>query len=353
MAVNLTGMLSQINQQMAPRQAAPQIPVEQQNLMQRVGVTDPLLQQFGMGLGGMLGTDMRSPAAIQQEQQQAQKDQTGSLLSRVMQEKDPAVLRSIASELAKTDPTMAVKVLEMAKGLEASTETLQGRDRYVSVGNKVFDMQTNSWNSPPTETEMQQLTPTEAAKLYKEYTTESVQAFIKDPSQPLVLKEQAEEETDEEMTQDKIAAQLVSSDALISKIDKALETADEVYGGTYDVAQFIPLTDARSLRGLLKTIEANLAFDRLQKMRDESKTGGALGQVSNIELELLKSSVASLDPASDLFIENLKAVKKHYAGFRRAILGEVPDSEQYKKIEGKLYYKDPQKNKWYDLGALQ
>lgn len=67
MAVNLTGMLSQINQQMAPRQAAPQIPVEQQNLMQRVGVTDPLLQQFGQGLAGAFGIETRSQAAIGQE----------------------------------------------------------------------------------------------------------------------------------------------------------------------------------------------------------------------------------------------------------------------------------------------
>ena len=38
----------------------------QRNAMQAAGVTNPLLQQFGMGLGGMLGTDMRSPAAIAQ-----------------------------------------------------------------------------------------------------------------------------------------------------------------------------------------------------------------------------------------------------------------------------------------------
>ena len=59
--VDLTGMLSQINQQMAPRQAAPQIPVEQQNLMQRFGITnDPMLERFGQGLGNALGVETRS-----------------------------------------------------------------------------------------------------------------------------------------------------------------------------------------------------------------------------------------------------------------------------------------------------
>ncbi len=67
MAVNLSGMLTAINKQMAPRQEAPQIPVEQQNLMQRFGITnDPMLERFGQGLGQALGVETRSP------QQQAQ-----------------------------------------------------------------------------------------------------------------------------------------------------------------------------------------------------------------------------------------------------------------------------------------
>lgn len=36
----------------------------QRNAIQAAGVTNPLLQQFGMGLGGMLGTEMRSPQQI-------------------------------------------------------------------------------------------------------------------------------------------------------------------------------------------------------------------------------------------------------------------------------------------------
>lgn len=39
-----------------------------QTLLQAAGVTNPLLQAFGQGLGGMLGTEMRSPMQIAQEQ---------------------------------------------------------------------------------------------------------------------------------------------------------------------------------------------------------------------------------------------------------------------------------------------
>ena len=100
MAVNLTGMLSQINQQMAPRQPAPQLPVEQQNLMQRSGVTDPLLQQFGQGLAGALGVETRSPMA-----------QFGSALQDI-DTSTPEGKKALLSALSKVDPLSAVKMSE-------------------------------------------------------------------------------------------------------------------------------------------------------------------------------------------------------------------------------------------------
>lgn len=47
---------------------------------------------------------------------------------------------------------------------------------------------------------------------------------------------------------------------------------------------------------LLTTIKSNLGFDKLQRMRDESPTGGALGQVAVVELIALQNSIAPLDP---------------------------------------------------------
>ncbi len=73
-------------------------------------------------------------------------------------------------------------------------------------------------------------------------------------------------------------------------------------------------TAARDVQSLLNTIGSNTAFTRLQKMRDESPTGGALGQVSEIELALLRDSIASLDPTqSDAqFQDNMDTIIKHY-----------------------------------------
>lgn len=73
-------------------------------------------------------------------------------------------------------------------------------------------------------------------------------------------------------------------------------------------------TTAADVKALLNTIGSNTAFDRLQKMRDQSPTGGALGAVSEIELQLLRDSIASIDQTqSDAqFQENMDKIIASY-----------------------------------------
>ena len=70
--------------------------------------------------------------------------------------------------------------------------------------------------------------------------------------------------------------------------------------------------EARDLRRTLQSLQANTAFTRLQEMRDASKTGGALGNVSNVELGLLMSSYGSLaqDLSPDRLRTNLKNIER-------------------------------------------
>lgn len=76
----------------------------------------------------------------------------------------------------------------------------------------------------------------------------------------------------------------------------------------------LPLTDARALANEVNTIKANLGFDRLRQMREESKTGGALGQVAVKELERLESAVAGLDTglSAPKVRKQLDRVQRHY-----------------------------------------
>ena len=111
------------------------------------------------------------------------------------------------------------------------------------------------------------------------------------------------------------------------------------------------------LEGAISTIKANVAFDRLQKMRDESKTGGALGNVSNIELSLLESSIASLDSnlSPELLRQNIEAVEMHYQNILNAELG-LPivvdlsspfyEGKVVQRENGEIWVKDIKTDKW-------
>jgi len=60
-------------------------------------------------------------------------------------------------------------------------------------------------------------------------------------------------------------------------------------------AAALPGTPAADFAAALDTLKANIGFNELTEMRQASKTGGALGQVSNIELTLLTSTLGALN----------------------------------------------------------
>ncbi len=61
--------------------------------------------------------------------------------------------------------------------------------------------------------------------------------------------------------------------------------------------KYIPYTDALELSTQLETIKANIGFDRLATMRERSKTGGALGNISNQEVAFLQATQGNLNQA--------------------------------------------------------
>lgn len=100
---------------------------------------------------------------------------------------------------------------------------------------------------------------------------------------------------------------------VISTVDKAL---GQVSGSNTGVAGKLMgwTTEAENLEETLGTIKANLGFDRLQQMRNESKTGGALGSVAVKELERLEAARASLSrkQSAEQLKDNLLNVKQSY-----------------------------------------
>lgn len=111
--------------------------------------------------------------------------------------------------------------------------------------------------------------------------------------------------------------QAVTADIVKQDIGRALDLLDQ--DPTFTTGMFGQWlgswkgSNANRLDNLLNTVRSNVAFDRLQQMREASPTGGALGSVTENELTLLQSAIGSLERSNpeDLAF-NLKRVQEIY-----------------------------------------
>lgn len=131
-------------------------------------------------------------------------------------------------------------------------------------------------------------------------------------------------------------------DEKIARIRGTLAEAKALLGPTTagvigEVASHVGGTKAKTLATKLETIKANLGFDELQKMRDASPTGGALGQVAVKELTALQSTVASLDQGlSPTELRNsLKKIEQHYNTWYDAVVKSRSAASSTAALPGK------------------
>jgi len=91
---------------------------------------------------------------------------------------------------------------------------------------------------------------------------------------------------------DKAARTISGVDALMMKA----EANPNIFGrsAAVPIPELMRSDAYRNYTAELDTLKSNIAFNELTAMREASKTGGALGQVSNIELALLESTLGAL-----------------------------------------------------------
>ena len=79
----------------------------------------------------------------------------------------------------------------------------------------------------------------------------------------------------------------------------------------------IPGTNRTDADKLATGIVANIGFDRLFQMRQNNPTGGALGNISNQEIDFLQSVMGSLSrsQSDEQLLENLDRLEMVYRGF--------------------------------------
>lgn len=164
---------------------------------------------------------------------------------------------------------------------------------------------------------------------------------------------------DRQMAQPKAQASLAAIDA---KSDIVLKTIGEArqmvgpytagFGGA--ALSNLPGTAARDLSAKLDTLKANAGFAELQTMRDNSPTGGALGQVAVQELAMLQATVTSLEQAQTP--EQLSRALDAYEAFIRE--SKVRRKQAYEATYGGAQpmmqpSTVPASDGWTDVGGVR
>lgn len=91
----------------------------------------------------------------------------------------------------------------------------------------------------------------------------------------------------------------------------------------------LPGSEAVDLQENLLTIKANIGFNELSQMRKDSPTGGALGQVSDMENKALQAARASLEQRQSpgQLRKNLVKIKDSYDRWLKVITGEWTEAD--------------------------
>lgn len=105
--------------------------------------------------------------------------------------------------------------------------------------------------------------------------------------------------------QEQIQKQTSAVNSISSELDRLASVANQLKNhpglngitGIRGTIPNIPGSQAANAEALLETLKSQTAFSVLQTMRNNSKTGGALGQVSDKEGQLLQNNLAALDKA--------------------------------------------------------
>lgn len=157
------------------------------------------------------------------------------------------------------------------------------------------------------------------------------------PGGPADAEAKAAEVADERKTERQNKELMVARDE-IARITHLVENDTEIpfFGSTTTglagaVMGHIPSSDAGAVKGMLNTLKAYTAYDKLQAIRDASPTGGAVGQVSNFETRLMSAIYGELENArsKEHFLYNMNRLD----GVLQRIADEaIPDDEARRMI---------------------
>jgi hypothetical protein len=97
-------------------------------------------------------------------------------------------------------------------------------------------------------------------------------------------------------------------------LDMLKEDPSLISGPVGSALAMMPGSKSATFRALLTSVKGQAAFKRLTQMRENSKTGGALGQVSNYEVKLLENAYAAIsaDMSAGELEKSLEQLQRRY-----------------------------------------
>ena len=350
---------------------------------------------YAAGLGsGMLIEGLAGMAGMKTRNQKKQED-VQNILSRysTANQNDPKVLFSLSQDFIQAGyPQLSQSFAERARTLsdtltdnrinqqlaDAKTQTAATGARYtkkptIEVGNPNNPSQTIRMQLNPDTNQYEVMTDNEGNPYVtdKFSTGEDVnlsQDFmaVKDkdgniigakeiPGSPADIAAKQEAETE----QFRIRYERNNISLVLENIDKVKEIynnrASKVKAGGFEIGQDtifgtaakivgatgIPGTPRAVMLEAIAPIKASIGFDKLDQMRQSSPTGGALGQVSNIELDALQKSIASLslDNKPEEFYANVLKVQRHYSNMMKLMDAKAKGITSLEQLDLDIKYK--------------
>tara|TARA_R100001443_G_scaffold44947_1_gene57876 strand:- start:4752 stop:6101 length:1350 start_codon:yes stop_codon:yes gene_type:complete len=165
-----------------------------------------------------------------------------------------------------------------------------------------------------------------------------IRRFGKDFQAEMLEKNKAQKEIDKPRAVRFVESSQQAYDIALRNLNKAFDIIARdiklVGGVRQQVMKYIGGTPAKDLEAVLDVVRANIGFNKLQQMRSQSKTGGALGNVSNIELKLLQSVLGTLETTQKIrsLIPNLNDLYNNLVDLKNQIHRDY-DSDGYERIK--------------------
>lgn len=139
--------------------------------------------------------------------------------------------------------------------------------------------------------------------------------------------EQEKKQQEMQKAQDAWNSRKGEAEMILQKIDEALPTIDNFSAGFGSYTKSIPGTPAMNLKSKIDSIVSNLGLSKLMEMKNNSKAGASgMGQLSDREMTLLTSAIASLNQAQDAkaLKEQFLKVRTHYSNLLQMMNGVNP-----------------------------